>query len=65
MSEVAEELYLAQSAEAEHAVVEWGDLFDRDPALRGEMDCGATMENGSNREECAKVKIEGAYMTTP
>lgn len=36
--EVAEELDLAESAEAEHGVVEWGDFLDGDAVLGGEVD---------------------------
>lgn len=42
MLEVPQKLDLAQGAQTEHTVVEWGDLFDGDALLRGEVNGGTT-----------------------
>lgn len=59
--EVSQQLHLAQRAQAEHRVVERGDLLDGDFLARRLVDCRA-----EDRQHIVPPKLQGVvYQTTP
>jgi len=59
--EVAEELHFAESAQAEHGVIEGGDLFDCDFLARGLVESRAVVCKHLHQMTARR----GIYQTTP
>ena len=55
--EVLEQLDLAEGAQAEHGVVEWGDLFDGNFLSSGSVNCRASMDTENKYEMGRQISL--------